>query len=153
MSWTRLHDSKQWPSVDILQGEVDQVAFRVNTNCVGMGNRHRGFGHQIPAVLPEDRDLPRFCRDIQPLQSRIKGKHIRILAHRVAGQNLHGIEINDNQRIVRLPRYKRQPVGHVEGNTVGSFRPCRGIAAHNLGCCRINGNQFAGLVDRNQDVP
>ncbi len=44
-SWTRLHDPEQGSSVDILQWEVDQMCFRINTNRVRMGNRQRAFGY------------------------------------------------------------------------------------------------------------
>src|SRR5712692_2354239 len=128
------------------------MGFRINANRVRVRHGKCSLQNQGLSILAKNGHIPGFCRDIQPMESRVEREYVRVSSYWVRGQYLHVGEIDHCKLVVILSRYKGQSSGHVEGNPVRALYSSHCIAPDNLGGCRVNRHKFVLFVDGNEDV-
>jgi hypothetical protein len=96
-------------TANVLQGEVDQVCIRVNTNGVSVRHEKLAFTHQGLPLFSKDGDVRGFSRYIQQFQAGVECENVRVFSDRIceiAGQrafkNLRLISYLQNGSAVRV---------------------------------------------------
>src|SRR5438445_13604665 len=100
----------------------------------------------------KDENVAGFGRHIQPLESRIKGQHVRVFPDRLCPQDLHGIQVHDGKHVVLLSHHECEPSRLIQCDSVRAFNSSHRMTADDPQGCRIDCYNFVLLVNGNQNV-
>src|SRR6266436_1496517 len=119
-------------TVNVLQGKVDQVCVRVNTDRVSVRHEKLALTHQGLSLSSKDGDVPGFSRYIQQSQAGVECEDIRVFAHWVCSQNPHARKVYDCELMVPFARNERKSLMHVKRHTVRMFDSAHRVATNDL---------------------
>src|SRR5260370_11999923 len=88
------------------------MGFRINANRVRVRHGKCSLQNQGLSILAKNGHIAGFCRDIQPMESRVEREYVRVFSYWVPGQYLHVGEIAHCKLVFILSRYNDQSTPH-----------------------------------------
>src|SRR5260370_7818261 len=97
------------------------MSLGVNANSVSMRHEEGSERSQPAAALVKHRHRARLGGDIQPLQAGVKCQYIRIFPDLKGRENLHGVEVDQGQRVILFSRTECEAIGCIHCDPTSLF--------------------------------
>ncbi len=129
------------------------MSLGVNANSVSMRHEEGSERSQPAAALVKHRHRARLGGDIQPLQAGVKCEYIRIFRDMKSRENLHGVKVDQGERVILFSRNECEAIGCIQCDAMRIFDSRQWIPSQNLGGRGIDGREFVYAVNRHKDMP
>uniref|UniRef100_E6PY30 Uncharacterized protein n=1 Tax=mine drainage metagenome TaxID=410659 RepID=E6PY30_9ZZZZ len=140
-------------SVEVFEGEIDEVSPGIDGDGVSVGHLERAEqGERAVAVL-EDGDGAGFGGDVEALENRIEDEYIGIVADGVGmAEDAHGLKIDQCQRVIAFASDKSDAVLQVERDAVGVVDAGQMVTRGDGVFCGVDHDKLVEPVDGDEDA-